>query len=73
MTFAEALEAKNKDINAEYQMRAARIVSWLLDIGKIKKEEAENFYNRFWNVLFDSDDEFDDVALFIVDKEKGGK
>jgi hypothetical protein len=66
MTFKEALEAKNKNINAEYQMRAARIVNWVQEQHKISDEIAEELYSELVEAIIDSDDEFDSTAIEML-------
>jgi len=67
MTFKEALEAKNKNINAEYQMRAARIVNWFIEQGEIEEIEADEFYLELWDSISESEDEFDEIAYSILE------
>jgi hypothetical protein len=76
VNFKQALKAKEKNIHAEYQMRAARIVGWLIEQNEITEEESEEVYNSLWNDISKSDDEYDQIALDIVEEirdEKKGK
>jgi polyhydroxyalkanoate synthesis regulator phasin len=81
MTFKEALAAKDKQVYAEYQMRAARIVNWMLEQGEIKEDESEELYLRLWSNISESDDEFDETVFYILaelrsekeEKENEGK
>jgi len=73
MTFKEALAAKDKQVYAEYQMRAARIVNWMLEQGEIKEDESEELYIRLWSNISESDDEFDEVVFYILAEIKSEK
>jgi hypothetical protein len=73
MNFKQALKAKKKDIQAEYQMRAARITNWLLEEGRISGEECEDVYNELWNDIAESADEFDELATESVEKVRSRK
>ncbi len=79
MDFKQALAAKEKEIYAEYQMRAARITAWLLEQGEITEKESEEVYNELWNDISESEDEYDSLAMEVVErvrdrnKNKGAK
>jgi predicted RNA-binding Zn-ribbon protein involved in translation (DUF1610 family) len=68
MTFKEALDAKEENIYAEYQMRAARIVNWLLENDEITEEESEELYQLLWSEISESDDEFDQLVYEYIDQ-----
>lgn len=67
MTFKEALEIREQDTELEHQLRAAKIVSWLLDQEEIKEDEAEELFLRLWDDISNSDDEFDDIVFNIIE------
>jgi polyhydroxyalkanoate synthesis regulator phasin len=73
MTFKEALAAKDKQVYAEYQMRAARIVNWMLEQGEIKEDESEELYLRLWSNISESDDEFDETVFYVLAEMRSEK
>lgn len=73
MTFKEALAAKEENIYAEYQIRAARIVNWLIESNEIKEEEAEKVYDELWNEISESDDEYDEIVYNYIEEINRGE
>jgi hypothetical protein len=68
MTFKEALELRNEQPDLEHQLRAAKIVSWLIDNDEILKKEAEELYTRLWDEIANSDEEWDHLVYDIIEQ-----
>jgi polyhydroxyalkanoate synthesis regulator phasin len=70
MTYKEALEIRNESPDLEHQLRSAKIVSWLVKNGEIEEEKAEDLYSRLFDVIANSDEEFDMIVYDIIDQMK---
>jgi hypothetical protein len=70
MNYKEALELREENYDLEHQLRAAKIVSWLVNSGEFPEEKAESLYERLWDVIANSDEEFDMIVYDVIDQMK---
>jgi polyhydroxyalkanoate synthesis regulator phasin len=66
LSLTEAIEMRNANPDLEHQLRAAKVVEWMLDNGEVNEEESEELYIRLIDEMYNSDEEYDSLALEIV-------
>jgi hypothetical protein len=70
MTFKEALKQKQKNINLEYELRAARIANWVNEQESLTNAKVEKLYNALVEVLREDPDDMDAVAYELLEDIK---
>jgi len=70
MTLQEALELREENYDLEHQLRAAKIVDWLVRNGEFPEEKAEDLYERLWYEIANSEEIFDQIVYDIIEEMK---
>jgi hypothetical protein len=70
MTFKEASELREKNYDLEHQLRAVKIVNWLVENDEFPESKAEALYERLWDEIANSEEIFDQIVYDIIEEMK---
>lgn len=73
MTFEEVLKLQSDNPELEHQLRAAKIVNWMLTHGELEQSEAEELFAELEAAIYNSEEEFDEIARIIRDEIREDK
>lgn len=55
LSFEEALKVREEKQELEYELKAARITSWIYRETKLKKKDVKELYNAIFDAIWDMD------------------
>jgi hypothetical protein len=71
LSFEEALKVREEKLELEYELKAARITSWIYRETKLKKKDIEALYNEIYYELLNSDSYDEDQLGVEIAKKLG--